>query len=313
MSSPRRRARHAASLVFLVGLAVVPTTSAEEARIPGRLTTTQDQALYGEAILRAAPEPGAPAVQALVPGARVVVYPDTSPPGWWFVEMQLAEGGPAVAGYVPRDQVLSTKGPFQDVPGDHWAAPAIHRLKTGGELTGQEDGRFEGERALTRYELAVLLDRAIGRLQETRAEVDRRIAELPARIAEAAERVKELDHLVPQLEALRTEEASLRTALAAVQEQATRQGVRLESMDGELLQLIQKDRDQDRRVEELLQANAAAAAELEAVRGRHGTVDPEAELQASLGETVARIERLALAARVIEDQVEEAEAMRARM
>lgn len=49
---------------------------------------------------------------------------------------------------------------FEDVPpGDHWAADAVSRLVDAGVLEGRSDGLFHGEQGVTRYELAVALDR----------------------------------------------------------------------------------------------------------------------------------------------------------
>lgn len=49
---------------------------------------------------------------------------------------------------------------FEDVPmGDHWAADAVSRLVDAGILQGRSDGLFHGEQGVTRYELAVALDR----------------------------------------------------------------------------------------------------------------------------------------------------------
>lgn len=47
--------------------------------------------------------------------------------------------------------------PFPDVPGDHWAVPALIRLKEAGIIKG-EDGQFHGDRPATRYEVAAMLD-----------------------------------------------------------------------------------------------------------------------------------------------------------
>lgn len=49
--------------------------------------------------------------------------------------------------------------PFADVPPDHWAAECVQQLKEQGIVTGYPDGRFLGDKPVTRYELAVLLVR----------------------------------------------------------------------------------------------------------------------------------------------------------
>ncbi len=64
--------------------------------------------------------------------------------------------------------------PFRDVPPDHWAAEAVGSLKERGVVKGYLDGTFRGDKAVTRYELAVLLVRfteflteTLGRAEET--------------------------------------------------------------------------------------------------------------------------------------------------
>lgn len=49
---------------------------------------------------------------------------------------------------------------FDDIPGqDHWALDAVQRLTEAGILEGRADGKFHGDDPVTRYELAVALDR----------------------------------------------------------------------------------------------------------------------------------------------------------
>lgn len=53
------------------------------------------------------------------------------------------------------------QGPFADVPIDHWAYDAVTQLQDLGIIIGYPDGTFSGRRALTRYEFAMALSRAI--------------------------------------------------------------------------------------------------------------------------------------------------------
>ena len=53
------------------------------------------------------------------------------------------------------------RGPFQDVPMDHWAYDAVTQLAQRGVFTGYPDNTFSGKRALTRYEFAVALQRML--------------------------------------------------------------------------------------------------------------------------------------------------------
>lgn len=44
--------------------------------------------------------------------------------------------------------------PFSDVPQDHWAYDAVAQLAKDGVIDGYGDGRYQGERNITRYEMA---------------------------------------------------------------------------------------------------------------------------------------------------------------
>ena len=53
------------------------------------------------------------------------------------------------------------QGPFADVPVDHWAYEAVSQLQEKGIIIGYPDGTFGGKRAMTRYEFALALSRAM--------------------------------------------------------------------------------------------------------------------------------------------------------
>ena len=52
---------------------------------------------------------------------------------------------------------MSKKVPFSDVPADHWAKDAVDTLHGNGALKGYPDGKFHGDKAMTRYEYAEML------------------------------------------------------------------------------------------------------------------------------------------------------------
>jgi hypothetical protein len=58
--------------------------------------------------------------------------------------------------------------PFSDVPANHWAYQYIQSLAADGVIDGYPDGTFKGDRPLTRYEMAAVVERAIAKLQENR-------------------------------------------------------------------------------------------------------------------------------------------------
>jgi len=62
--------------------------------------------------------------------------------------------------------VLAQDGMFKDVPNDHWAYQALERLGADKVFIGDPDGSFKGKRSLTRYEMAMVVDRLIRLMDE---------------------------------------------------------------------------------------------------------------------------------------------------
>ncbi len=97
--------------------------------------------------------------------------------------------------------------PFADVPTNHWAYDAIAELAAKGLVEGYPDGTFKGDRAMTRYEMAMVVARLLARIesiqipspqapQVTRANLDtiqRLINEFRAELAALGVRVTALE------------------------------------------------------------------------------------------------------------------------
>ena len=56
--------------------------------------------------------------------------------------------------------------PFPDLPSDHWAYDAVARLAAKGILEGYPDGLYRGDRAASRYEMAMAVARVVARIEE---------------------------------------------------------------------------------------------------------------------------------------------------
>jgi hypothetical protein len=56
--------------------------------------------------------------------------------------------------------------PFSDVPANHWAYQYLQSLAADGVIDGYPDGKFKGDRPLSRYEMAVAVARAVAHVQE---------------------------------------------------------------------------------------------------------------------------------------------------
>lgn len=66
------------------------------------------------------------------------------------------------------DALLSVLNPnmskeFPDVPANHWAYEAVSRLAGNGIVEGYEDGKYHGERQMTRYEMAEIIYNALSK------------------------------------------------------------------------------------------------------------------------------------------------------
>lgn len=66
------------------------------------------------------------------------------------------------------DALLSVLNPnmskeFPDVPANHWAYEAVSRLAGNGLVEGYEDGKYHGERQMTRYEMAEIIYNALSK------------------------------------------------------------------------------------------------------------------------------------------------------
>lgn len=53
---------------------------------------------------------------------------------------------------------------FSDLPANHWAYDAINKLVEAGIIEGYPDGEYKGQRTMSRYEMAVMLSRALDRI-----------------------------------------------------------------------------------------------------------------------------------------------------
>lgn len=105
---------------------------------------------------------------------------------------------------------------FPDVKDEHWAKDAVAKLAAQGLLEGYPDGTFKGDRAATRWEVAMMVARLLARMEQSqatfasRAELEevRKLAfalkdELTAlgvRVTSLEENVSRLDQRVSELE-----------------------------------------------------------------------------------------------------------------
>jgi hypothetical protein len=108
---------------------------------------------------------------------------------------------------------------FGDLPDNHWAHDAVANLAAKGLIEGYPDGTFKGDRAATRWEMAMVLARFLAKndqehatfatkaeLEEQRALVKEYLDELAAlgvRVSNLEEQENHLDKRVSELERIR--------------------------------------------------------------------------------------------------------------
>jgi hypothetical protein len=54
--------------------------------------------------------------------------------------------------------------PFTDVPKNHWAYDAVNKLAAAGIVDGYGDGTYKGDKTMTRYEMAQIVSKAMGKV-----------------------------------------------------------------------------------------------------------------------------------------------------
>lgn len=72
---------------------------------------------------------------------------------------------------------------FNDVPAKHWAYDAVTKLAKAGLIEGTEDGTFRGDRAMSRYEMAILVSKTMDKYQKADASQRELIDKLSAEFA----------------------------------------------------------------------------------------------------------------------------------
>jgi hypothetical protein len=95
----------------------------------------------------------------------------------------------AAACVLSAGSVFAASNPFADVPTNHWSYGSIQYLAKTGIVDGYSNGTFNGDKTITRYEMAQLVAKAMYRSDKANAEQKAAIDKL------AAEYKDELDNL----------------------------------------------------------------------------------------------------------------------
>jgi len=106
--------------------------------------------------------------------------------------------------------------PFADVPAEHWAFDAIAELAAKGILEGYPDGTFKGDRAMTRYEMAMALARILARIEAIKIPPPPKIPPPEVRAADIARLQRLINEFRAELSALGVRITALEEELAAL-------------------------------------------------------------------------------------------------
>jgi len=86
---------------------------------------------------------------------------------------------------------------FNDVPKTHWAYSAVEKLNKAGLIEGYSGGSFQGDRAITRYEFAILISKAMNQYDRTdesnKKLIDKLSAEFASELNKLGVRVAKLE------------------------------------------------------------------------------------------------------------------------
>lgn len=70
---------------------------------------------------------------------------------------------------------------FSDLEADHWSYEAVNKLAAVGIIEGYPDGQFKGQRTMSRYEMAVMVSRALNNIKAEMEAMDRGLTMAEAR------------------------------------------------------------------------------------------------------------------------------------
>ena len=91
---------------------------------------------------------------------------------------------------------FAASNPFSDVPADHWAYDAVSQLAADGVIEGYGDSTFQGNKNITRYEMAQMVAKAMAKTDVSAADkamIDKLAAEFADELNNLGVRVANLE------------------------------------------------------------------------------------------------------------------------
>lgn len=98
---------------------------------------------------------------------------------------------------------MAAEGSLADVPKDHWSYEAVNQLVKDGIIEGMPDGTYAGDRAISRYEMAVIVARATDKMEQAniadRALIEKMQSEYDSELKTIKDDVADLKNKVGKL------------------------------------------------------------------------------------------------------------------
>ena len=111
-------------------------------------------------------------------------------------------GTAILTGMMMTSTAFAAANPFEDVPADHWAYDAVAQLAKDGVVEGYGDGTYVGDSAITRYEMAQMVAKAMTKSDLNHADkamVNKLAAEFSDELNNLGVRVAKLEKKVDNL------------------------------------------------------------------------------------------------------------------
>lgn len=166
--------------------------------------------------------------------------------------LALADGQPKQPSTKPASKPTAQRGAlFVDVPADHYAASDLKFLVERGIITGLPNGEFQGSKALSRYDAAVLIARALRYIQNDPEKIQPAdLKVLQDLIFKVSERVQALDTLEQDVATLKSRPSTDSSAeVLALKEKLSQSDAQIASLQTQVQSLKS----------ELAQARAASS------------------------------------------------------
>jgi len=175
--------------------------------------TYMSAVVSNESLLLADSSPDSNQLGFLEAGDRLSVFPEMSTGDYFFVMASTGNCSESY-GWVPAQTVSFSDAKYADIPENHWAQDAVRNLDDQGIMVGNADG-FNGEKSVSRYELATTLNRHLKQFQAYKNSVQLSLESIAVNGGTLSGReAARMDRLIRHLEGIEVTENTLKNSYA---------------------------------------------------------------------------------------------------